>query len=104
MTDVRPNGFIEMRARAELLGSVGAGVLGAGLALLFREALADLAAAITEGRRPQPLEPVGEPPDPTLPPLLRGRLTRLRRQLKTLHDAVERQVAASRLANQRGKL
>ncbi|HKT58776.1 MAG TPA: FUSC family protein, partial [Gemmatimonadales bacterium] len=68
------------------------------------QALADLAAAITEGRRPQPLEPVGEPPDPTLPPLLRGRLTRLRRQLKTLHDAVERQVAASRLANQRGKL
>jgi hypothetical protein len=68
------------------------------------QALADLAAAITEGSPPRPLDPVGEPADPTLPPLLRGRLTRLRRQLKTLHDAVERQVTAFRLANQRGKL
>jgi hypothetical protein len=67
-------------------------------------ALADLATAITESRPPQPLESVGEPPDPTLPPLLRGRLSRLRRQLKTLHDAVERQATAVRLANQRGKL
>jgi hypothetical protein len=32
-----------MSARAELLGGVGTGVLGAGLALLFREALASLA-------------------------------------------------------------
>lgn len=67
-------------------------------------ALADLAEAITDGRRPRPLEAVAEPADPTLPPLLRGRLTRLRRQLKTLHDAVERLGLASRLANQRGKL
>src|SRR5215218_7627007 len=34
---------VDHRARAELLGSVGAGVLGAGLALLFKEALATLA-------------------------------------------------------------
>lgn len=38
--------YMEQRARAELLGSVGAGVLGAGLALLFREALATLAAPL----------------------------------------------------------
>ena len=68
------------------------------------QALADLAAAIAEGRPPRPLDPVGAPADPTLPPLLRGRLTRLRRQLKTLHDAVERQVSAGRLANPKGKL
>ncbi len=54
-------------------------------------ALADLAAALAEGRPPRPLDPMAEPADPTLPPLLRGRLTRLRRQLKTLHDAIERQ-------------
>jgi len=35
--------YIDHRARAELLGSVGAGVLGAGLALLFKDALATLA-------------------------------------------------------------
>jgi hypothetical protein len=35
--------YIDHRARAELLGSVGAGVLGAGLALLFRETLAAVA-------------------------------------------------------------
>jgi uncharacterized membrane protein YccC len=68
------------------------------------QALADLAGAITDGRQPRPLEAIAEPADPTLPPLLRGRLTRLRRQLKTLHDAVERLGLASRLANQRGKL
>ena len=66
--------------------------------------LADLAAAIKERHPPQPFDPVGEPADPTLPPLLRGRLTRLRRQLKTLHDAVERLVAAPRLANPKGRL
>jgi uncharacterized membrane protein YccC len=71
------------------------------------QALADLAAALAEGRAPRPLDFMGEPADPTLPPLLRGRLTRLRRQLKTLHDAVERQQAnySSRaLANQGGRL
>jgi hypothetical protein len=31
--------YIDQRARAELLSSVGAGVLGAGLALLFRDFL-----------------------------------------------------------------
>jgi uncharacterized membrane protein YccC len=51
--------------------------------------LDDLAAALAEGRPPAPL--------PELPasaavdsPLLRGRLTRLARQLKTLHDAADR--------------
>jgi hypothetical protein len=37
------SGYMDQRARAELLGSAGAGVLGAGLALLFRDALAALA-------------------------------------------------------------
>jgi len=76
----------------------------AGLAGEMDAALADLVAAVAEGRRPGPLDAVGEPADPTLPPLLRGRLTRLRRQLKTLHDAVERQVAAARLAKRGVKL
>jgi uncharacterized membrane protein YccC len=76
----------------------------AGLAGEMDAALADLAAAVAEGRPPRPLDAVGEPADPTLPPLLRGRLTRLRRQLKTLHDTVERQVAASRLAKRGVKL
>lgn len=35
--------YVERRAGAELLGSIGAGVLGAGLALLFREWLGMLA-------------------------------------------------------------
>jgi hypothetical protein len=35
--------FTDQRARAELLSSLGAGVLGAGLALLFRESLGALA-------------------------------------------------------------
>jgi uncharacterized membrane protein YccC len=61
--------------------------------------LRDLAAALAEDRPPRPLDPIPEPADPALSPLLRGRLTRLGRQLKTLHDAVERQVTASRLAN-----
>jgi hypothetical protein len=44
MTALQPSSrYIDQRARAELLGSVGAGVLGAGLALLFRHALAALA-------------------------------------------------------------
>jgi len=44
MTVLRPSDrYIDRRARADLLGSVGAGVLGAGLALLFRETLAALA-------------------------------------------------------------
>jgi hypothetical protein len=71
------------------------------------QALADLATALAEGRAPRPLEPLGEPADPTLPPLLRGRLTRLRRQLKTLHDAVDRQrtnQSSRALANQEGRL
>jgi hypothetical protein len=44
MTVLPPSSrYVDQRARAELLGSVGAGLLGAGLALLFREALATLA-------------------------------------------------------------
>jgi uncharacterized membrane protein YccC len=68
---------------------VSAGALEA-FASAMDLALADLAAALAEGRPPRPFDPMAEPADPTLPPLLRGRLTRLRRQLKTLHDAVER--------------
>jgi uncharacterized membrane protein YccC len=52
--------------------------------------LEDLASALEENRPPAPM---GDIPDPSgaLPsPLLRGRLTRLRRQLRTLHDAVGR--------------
>jgi hypothetical protein len=66
--------------------------------------LTDLAGALAGGRPPRPFDPLAEPADPTLPPLLRGRLTRLRRQLKTLHDAIDRQVACGRLANQRVKV
>jgi len=54
------------------------------------QALSDLVTSLREGRAPRPFDPVAEPADPTLPPLLRGRLTRLRRQSKTLHDAIER--------------
>ena len=44
MTIPQPSSrYIDQRARAELVGSVGAGVLRAGLALLFRETLAVLA-------------------------------------------------------------
>lgn len=52
-------------------------------------ALADVAAALAAGRAPASL---GELPEPTraVSPLLRGRLTRLGRQLKTLHDAAAR--------------
>jgi len=40
MTGLRfSRGYIDQRARAELLSSIGAGVLGAGLALVFRDAL-----------------------------------------------------------------
>jgi uncharacterized membrane protein YccC len=53
-------------------------------------ALADVAAALAAGRAPAPLGELPELPEmPAGPasPLLRGRLTRLGRQLKTLHDA-----------------
>jgi hypothetical protein len=44
MAIFRPSGrYTEQRSRAELLGGVGAGVLGAGLALLFRDVLGTLA-------------------------------------------------------------
>jgi uncharacterized membrane protein YccC len=54
-------------------------------------ALADVAAALAEERAPASLAEPPEPP-PGLSPLLRGRLTRLGRQLKTLHDAAARRV------------
>jgi uncharacterized membrane protein YccC len=50
--------------------------------------LDDLAGALEEGRAPAALDDL--PADPGAPPLLRGRLTRLGRQLRTLHDAVGR--------------
>jgi len=55
-------------------------------------ALDDLAAAVSNARAPSPLPELPDLPDPTLSPLLRGRVTRLGRQLKTLHDAVDRWV------------
>jgi hypothetical protein len=83
--------------------AVSAGALGP-FANAVDATLVDLAEALMEDRPPRPMVDPVEPPDPSLSPLLRGRLTRLRRQLKTLHDAVERHVAASRLANRRSRL
>jgi uncharacterized membrane protein YccC len=53
-------------------------------------ALADVAAALAGGRAPAPLGELPELPSGAESPLLRGRLTRLGRQLKTLHDAAAR--------------
>jgi uncharacterized membrane protein YccC len=53
-------------------------------------ALADVAAALAAGRAPAPLGELPDPPAGPVSPLLRGRLTRLGRQLKTLHDAAAR--------------
>ena len=58
-------------------------------------ALADVAAALAAGRAPAPLGELPELPSGTESPLLRGRLTRLGRQLKTLHDAAARWVEPS---------
>jgi uncharacterized membrane protein YccC len=55
-------------------------------------ALADVAAALAAGRAPAPLGELPELPSGAVSPLLRGRLTRLGRQLKTLHDAAARWV------------
>jgi hypothetical protein len=55
-------------------------------------ALADVAGALAAGRAPAPLGELPEPPAGPVSPLLRGRLTRLGRQLKTLHDAAARWV------------
>jgi uncharacterized membrane protein YccC len=55
-------------------------------------ALADVAAALAAGRTPAPLGALPEAPSAAASPLLRGRLTRLGRQLKTLHDAAARWV------------
>ena len=57
--------------------------------------LADVAAALAAGRAPAPLGQLPELPSGTEAPLLRGRLTRLGRQLKTLHDAAARWVEPS---------
>jgi hypothetical protein len=53
--------------------------------------LADVAVGLTQERAPALLAEPPEPP-PGLSPLLRGRLTRLGRQLKTLPDAAARRV------------
>jgi uncharacterized membrane protein YccC len=53
-------------------------------------ALADVADALAAGRAPAPLGELPELPAGAVSPLLRGRLTRLGRQLKTLHDAAAR--------------
>jgi uncharacterized membrane protein YccC len=52
--------------------------------------LDDMAGALEEGRGPAPLPELPEPVGDGVSPLLRGRLSRLARQLKTLHDAAER--------------
>jgi uncharacterized membrane protein YccC len=54
------------------------------------EGLAELAAALGSGRAPAPLAELPELSAGPVSPLLRGRLTRLGRQLKTLHDAAAR--------------
>ncbi len=55
-------------------------------------ALDDLAAAVVDRRAPAPLPSLGEaePADDAAPPLLRARIDRIARQIRTLHDAVER--------------
>jgi hypothetical protein len=53
-------------------------------------ALGDVAAALAAGRAPAPLGELPELPSGVDSPILRGRLTRLGRQLKTLHDAAAR--------------
>ena len=54
--------------------------------------LDELASAVVERRTPAPLPPLIEAGADDLPqsPVLRVRLARLARQLKTLHDAIER--------------
>jgi uncharacterized membrane protein YccC len=53
-------------------------------------ALADVAEALAAGRAPAPLGELPDLPAGEVSPLLRGRLSRLGRQLKTLHDAAAR--------------
>ncbi len=53
-------------------------------------ALAEVAGALAQRRAPAPLGQLPEPPAGPVSPLLRGRLTRLGRQLKTLRDAAAR--------------
>jgi uncharacterized membrane protein YccC len=58
------------------------------VAVAMDATLDDLADALESGRAPAALQDL--PTDPGASPLLRGRLTRLGRQLRTLHDAVGR--------------
>ena len=53
-------------------------------------ALTELATALASGHVPAPLPDLPELPVGLASPLLRGRLTRLGRQLKTMHDAAAR--------------
>jgi uncharacterized membrane protein YccC len=71
--------------------TIGAEAL-ASFAKAVDAALADVAAALAGGRAPAPLGELPELPSGPISPLLRGRLTRLGRQLKTLHDAAARWV------------
>ena len=62
--------------------------------------LDDVGAAIAEGRSPGPWEVLPQPGEGQgpVPPLLRGRLSRLERQLRTLHDAAARWQAGEPVA------
>jgi uncharacterized membrane protein YccC len=75
----------------------------AGWAKAADATLEDLAVALAERCPPAPWEEPPQPADQGLSPLLRGRLTRLARQLRTLHDAVARLMAAERLENGAGR-
>ncbi|HUR94699.1 MAG TPA: FUSC family protein, partial [Gemmatimonadales bacterium] len=57
--------------------------------------LEDLAAALEEGRAPEPMRELPDLDIAGASPLLRGRLARLERQVQTLHDAVVRWDGAS---------
>jgi uncharacterized membrane protein YccC len=61
-------------------------------------ALDDLATALEEERAPAPLAALPEPDGDQVSPLLRGRMTRVARQLKTLHDAAGRWALAKRVS------
>jgi uncharacterized membrane protein YccC len=92
--------FAASIAALAIAGSMAGGVRRAALAVFERAAvnvLEDLADAVTRGRRPAPFPPIGSvnPPGESMPPLVRVRVTRLARQLRMLHDAVDRWLACA---------